>query len=156
MARAFRRTCKTDCSSPSSARRRKGLAWGCRSRRGSSTNTAARWSSSRLRAKAPPLTSCCPCIATEDDGVARILIIDDDQSVPRALQAALTKVGHEVTIATDAEEGRMLAEEQECEVVVADLHWEVGATKQPKPQGLDIIARLRATKPQLPIILMTA
>ncbi len=88
--------------------------------------------------------------------MAKILIIDDDKSVPRALQAALAKAGHTVEIATEAEEGLRLAEKQDFDVVVADLRWRVGSSTRHEPKGLDLIAQLRSTKPQLPVILMTA
>jgi len=92
----------------------------------------------------------------EDEVVAKILIIDDDRSVPKALQAALAKAGHEVEIATDAEEGLALAAKQDFEVVVADLQWKVAGTTRQEPKGLHLIAQLRSAKPQLPVILMTA
>ena len=88
--------------------------------------------------------------------MAKILIIDDDQHVPVALQAALTKAGHEVAIATVAEQGLALAEEQEFDVVLADLHWKVAGTTRLEPKGLDLVAQLRSSKPQIPVILITA
>ena len=88
--------------------------------------------------------------------MARILIIDDDQHVPVALQAALTKAGHNVAIATVAEQGLALAEKQAFDVVLADLHWKVAATTRLEPKGLEVVAQLRRSKPQLPVILITA
>jgi DNA-binding NtrC family response regulator len=88
--------------------------------------------------------------------MARILIIDDDQHVPVALQAALTKAGHNVAIATVAEQGLALAEKQAFDVVLADLHWKVAVTTRLEPKGLEVVAQLRRTKPQLPVILITA
>src|SRR5712692_1907226 len=156
MARAFLRKCKSDCSTRFSAPRRKAPVWVYRSRSGLSTSMAGRWNLNPFLAKARPSALCCRFIAMEDEVVAKILIIDDDRSVPKALQAALAKAGHEVEIATDAEEGLALAAMQDFEVVVADLHWKVTGTTRQEPKGLHLIAQLRGAKPQLPVILMTA
>jgi DNA-binding NtrC family response regulator len=88
--------------------------------------------------------------------VAKILIIDDDRSVPVALQAALRKAGNEVEITTDIDAGISRAEQGSFAVVVSDLQWEVPGTKRLKPRGLDLIERLRKSGRRVPIILMTA
>src|SRR5436309_9134732 len=128
MARAFRRKRKIDCSIPFSAPRREAPVWVCRLRPGLLTGMAARWNSRLLGARARPSASCCQFTAMEDEAMATILIIDDDKSdaggAPEALKAALSQNGHEVEIATDAEEGLALAKERDAfDVVFADLSW---------------------------------
>src|SRR5436190_2889467 len=105
---------------------------------------------------ARPLAWSCRFATMVNEVMAKILIIDDDQNVPVALQAALTKAGHEVAIATVAEQGLALAEKKEFDVVLADLHWKVAGTTRLEPKGLDLVAQLRSTKPQIPVILITA
>ena len=88
--------------------------------------------------------------------MAKILIIDDDESVPRALQAALQIAGHEVQIATDADEGLVRATEEDFGVIITDLHWQIRDSKRLEPKGLRLIELLHSVKPRLPVILMTA
>src|SRR5216117_927236 len=124
MARASRQRCRSDCSSRFSAPKRKAPAWDCPSQPGSSTNMAVHWSSGPRPGEARSSMFSCQWTAMEDEPVAQILIIDDDQSVPMALQAALGQVGHKVEIATDAEKGVTLVGQGEFDVVLLDLHWE--------------------------------
>src|SRR5258705_8845248 len=88
--------------------------------------------------------------------MTRILIIDDDKTVPRFLQEALREAGNEVEIATDAEEGLARAKQEDFDVVITDLHWDIPDTKRLEPKGLNLIDQLHQAMPQLPIIPMTA
>ena len=89
----------------------------------------------------------------------KVLIIDDDKSVPQFLQLALESVGNEVEIATDPEEGLFRANNEDFDVVITDLHWGTRRkpAKHPGPEkGLQLIDDLHNAKPTVPIILMTA
>jgi len=88
--------------------------------------------------------------------MTKILIIDDDEVVPVALQIALQSEGHDVEIATNADEGLARAARGEFEVVITDLHWDIPGTKRREEKGLGLIEQLHRAKPRLPIILMTA
>ena len=88
--------------------------------------------------------------------MTKILIIDDDEVVPVSLQIALQSEGHDVEIATNADEGLARAARGEFDVVIADLHWDVPGTKRRESKGLGLIEQLHRAKPRLPIILMTA
>ena len=62
--------------------------------------------------------------------MARILIIDDDEAVATALQHILVSEGNRVEVATNAENGLMLAQHQDFEVVITDLHWQASGSKR--------------------------
>ena len=86
--------------------------------------------------------------------MARILIIEDEESVATSLEGALSSEGNEVFIATDADQGLSRAQREVFDVVITDLNW---LDQQGKifPKGFELIERLHGTKPHLPIVLMT-
>ena len=88
--------------------------------------------------------------------MSRILLIDDDEQVAQALQAAFQVVGNVVEIATEAEQGLIRAAEEDFDVVITDLHWGIAGSKRPQEKGLELVEQLHKAKPHLPIILMTA
>ena len=81
--------------------------------------------------------------------MARILIIEDDNSVASALQDLLRAEGFEVEMQTDSAAGLAAALNGDHDVVVTDL-------QMPGVSGLEIIEHLQAAKPHLPVILITA
>src|SRR5713226_841152 len=86
----------------------------------------------------------------------KILIIDDDEPVATALQAALHSEGNTVEIATDTDSGLSRAEQENFDLVITDLHWPIKGSKRRDVKGLVVIEELHRAKPALPIILMTA
>ena len=84
--------------------------------------------------------------------MSRILLIDDDKGeIIRSIKKLLEKKNYSVVMATTAEQGLAFAQQEDFDAVLTDLELD----KEKKRQGLEIIKRLRAAKPQLPIILMT-
>src|SRR5438477_7460954 len=85
----------------------------------------------------------------------KILIIEDEQAVARSLKTVLELVGHHVETVASADQGLIRATETLFDVVITDL-------QLPGPGGLELlggfklISQLRAAKPHLPVILMTA
>lgn len=79
---------------------------------------------------------------------ARILAVDDEPAVLRALQRALTLEGYEVVVAEDGETALALAERQPPDLVILDV-------MLPGLDGLTICRRLRA-QTSAPILLLTA
>jgi nitrogen regulation protein NR(I) len=78
-----------------------------------------------------------------------ILLIEDDRGTASALEKVLAADGYTVNVAGRGDEGLDLASQRPCDLVITDL-------KLPGLSGLDLIARLHAAKPKLPIIMMTA
>lgn len=81
--------------------------------------------------------------------MAKILIIEDDDSVATALRDLLRAEGFGVDMATDPAEGLANAQSKSYNVVVTDL-------QMPGMSGLEIIEQLQRARPHLPVILITA
>ena len=81
--------------------------------------------------------------------MARILIIEDDNSVASALRDLLRAEGFDVEMQTDSAAGLTAALSGNHDVVVTDL-------QMPGVSGLEIIEQLQAAKPHLPVLLITA
>jgi nitrogen regulation protein NR(I) len=79
----------------------------------------------------------------------RLLIIEDDLSTAAALQKVLRAENYTVDLAERGDEGLAQARQQPYDLVITDL-------KLPGLGGLELVAQLRATKPKLPMIMMTA
>ncbi len=80
---------------------------------------------------------------------ARILIIDDEDILREDLAALLRDEGYSCRTASDGEEGVRLAEDEEPDVVLCDL-------VMPGIGGVEVVNRLAAARPELPVILITA
>jgi DNA-binding response OmpR family regulator len=79
---------------------------------------------------------------------ARILLVDDEQSIQTLLSYPLRKEGYEVVQATDGRQALDRFDEQSFDLVVLDL-------MLPRVDGLEVCRRLRA-KSSVPIIMLTA
>ena len=74
-----------------------------------------------------------------------------------ALQHVLTTEGNRVEIATNAETGLLLAQTQDFEVVITDLHWQAAGSKGlDSTRGISLVEQLHKARPQVPIVLITA
>jgi DNA-binding response OmpR family regulator len=82
------------------------------------------------------------------DRLARILLVDDEQSIQTLLSYPLRRDGYEVVQATDGREALDRFDEQAFDLVVLDL-------MLPKIDGLEVCRRLR-THSSVPIIMLTA
>jgi DNA-binding response OmpR family regulator len=82
------------------------------------------------------------------EGAARILLVDDEQSVQTLLAYPLRKDGFEVVAAHDGREALDRFAEQRFDLVVLDI-------MLPKLDGIEVCRRMR-TRSQVPIIMLTA
>ncbi len=79
----------------------------------------------------------------------RLLIIDDEDILREDLAALLRDEGYTCRTAPDGEEGVRLAEDEEPDVVLCDL-------VMPGLGGVEVVRRLAASLPEVPVILFTA
>ena len=79
----------------------------------------------------------------------RILLIEDDPGAASALQKVLEAEGYRVELAERGDDGLAQAQSGSFDLVLTDV-------KLPGIGGLELAAQLRAAKPKLPIIMMTA
>jgi CheY-like chemotaxis protein len=87
----------------------------------------------------------------EPPGAGRdVLLVEDDESLALMYRRALERSGHQVTLATDGEQGLKLATSIDYDAVVLD----VGL---PKIDGLDVLARIREREDlaHLPVIVLS-
>jgi DNA-binding NtrC family response regulator len=84
-----------------------------------------------------------------------ILIIEDDEELARSVENVLQQEGYLVALAPSAEAGLARAKETPVDVVLTDLQLP-GPDGMDEKAGLDLIHKLHAVNPQLPIIVMTA
>jgi DNA-binding response OmpR family regulator len=82
------------------------------------------------------------------EGAARILLVDDEQSVQTLLAYPLRKDGHEVVSALDGRQALERFAEGRFDLVVLDV-------MLPGLDGIEVCRRLRA-RSQVPIIMLTA
>jgi len=77
--------------------------------------------------------------------MATIVLIDDDEQLRRLFQVALEGAGYRVLTAEDGKHGLRLLEHQEADVFVVEIF-------MPEMDGLELIPRLRKTRPATKII----
>ena len=82
------------------------------------------------------------------EGIAKILLVDDEQSVQTLLSYPLRKDGYEVVSAVDGQEALQRFAEQRFDLVILDL-------MLPRLDGIEVCRRMRS-RSQVPIIMLTA
>jgi len=78
----------------------------------------------------------------------KTLVIDDEISICRSLEALLSKEGYQVTMANSGAAGLSLVDDSDFDVVFTDL-------RLPDMSGLDILARIKKKRPFTQLILIT-
>ena len=89
---------------------------------------------------APPATSTT---------TARLLIIDDEPSIRESLETLLILEGFDVTLAIDGVQGLETLSRQDFDLLLLDL-------ALPGESGIDLLPRITAMHPHLPVIMITA
>jgi DNA-binding response OmpR family regulator len=78
-----------------------------------------------------------------------VLTVEDDHAIRRGIVDSLSFAGYRVSEASNGHEGSELALGQDLDLLLLDL-------VLPGPGGLDILRRVRAARPTLPVIILTA
>ncbi|HEU4868482.1 MAG TPA: response regulator transcription factor [Actinomycetota bacterium] len=79
----------------------------------------------------------------------RVLLIEDDPRIQEVVERGLTPRGFVITCASDGVSGVELAIKLQSDVVLLDL-------MLPGKSGLQVLQEIRAVKPRLPVIALTA
>jgi DNA-binding response OmpR family regulator len=79
----------------------------------------------------------------------RILAIEDEPAILRLLERGLTGAGHQVTTASSGEDGVVLAGDESVALVLLDI-------TLPELDGHQVLSRIRARRPELPVLMLTA
>jgi DNA-binding NtrC family response regulator len=84
----------------------------------------------------------------------RILVADDQQDIIDALRLLLSDEGYEVSPARSPSEALERLEAADCDLVLLDLNYTRDTTSG--QEGFDLMERIRALDPTLPVLVMTA
>jgi two-component system, cell cycle response regulator CpdR len=80
--------------------------------------------------------------------VARILVVDDEREIRKAVQRALERDGHEVTVAVDGLDGARAVRSLAVDLALIDIH-------MPEMDGIELLVNLKAAAPTMPVIVMS-
>ena len=90
---------------------------------------------------------------TNENAVAakkRILLVDDDFEIIESMRMLLEAKGHEVLVARDGNQGLVMAEREDPDLMILDM-------MMPKRSGFLVLEKLRRSRPvPLKIIMITA
>ncbi len=79
----------------------------------------------------------------------KILVVDDDPTVNDLVSSILTDAGYRVHTAEDPEVALSMFEEDRFNLVLTDV-------VMPKMDGIQLLSRVRALRPEVPVVLITA
>lgn len=79
----------------------------------------------------------------------KILVVEDEKPISDILKFNLAKSGYEVLCAYDGEEGLNIALEENVDLILLDV-------MLPKMEGFDVLKKVRETKQNVPILMLTA
>jgi len=95
-------------------------------------------------------TSPEPGVALADRSGKRILLVDDDQEIVESMKAVLESRGYQIMVARDGNQGLLMAESEEPDLVVLDM-------MMPKRSGFLVLEKLRRSRPDpMRVIMITA
>jgi two-component system response regulator HydG len=78
----------------------------------------------------------------------RVLVVDNDEALARAMEESLAKVGYECVVATSGPEGARKIETDTFDIVVTDLVMN-------DVDGMEVLSRARQALPDAKVILVT-
>jgi DNA-binding response OmpR family regulator len=80
----------------------------------------------------------------------RILLVDDDREIVESMRIALESSGYEILIARDGNQGLVMVERDDPDLVILDM-------MMPKRSGFLVLEKVRRTRPvPLRVIMITA
>ena len=79
----------------------------------------------------------------------KILVVDDEPNSREGLTKILIKEGYEVVAAASGKEALKEAEKEDIDLIITDL-------KMPEISGTDILEKIRESKPDIGVIIVTA
>lgn len=91
----------------------------------------------------------------------KILLVDDERLVRRSLEKTLMRAGFDVETAGDVQEGLELFQEaldegEPFDIAILDLNMPNFEGNDDPDAGLELLSRLLALTPDLPVIVLTA
>jgi DNA-binding response OmpR family regulator len=88
--------------------------------------------------------------ASKPAGGKRVLLVDDDNEIMESMRTVLESKGYEILVARDGNQGLVMAEKENPDLVVLDM-------MMPKRSGFLVLERLRRSRPvPMRVIMITA
>src|SRR5262245_39063368 len=84
---------------------------------------------------------------------ARVLVVDDDPSVTASLSLLLKQHGYQPRVAASPGEAATRVRQEPVDLVLQDMNFSRSTTGE---EGLALLQELRAIRPELPVVLITA
>lgn len=81
--------------------------------------------------------------------MAHILVVDDDKAICHTLKSHFKQKGFDVSLATTAEEGIAQGLSSNIDAIISDI-------RLPGKGGMELLSEIKAQKPALPVIMITA
>jgi two-component system, OmpR family, alkaline phosphatase synthesis response regulator PhoP len=78
----------------------------------------------------------------------KLLLVEDDVFLVNMYKSKLEDEGYDLLVANNGEEGLFLAQKEEIDLLILDL-------MLPKMSGVVLLEKLRETKPDLPVLILT-
>ncbi len=104
----------------------------------------------RKTAKSVPESRSATDSAPGQGSGKRILLVDDDQEIVESMRTVLETRGYQILVARDGNQGLVMAESEEPDLVVLDM-------MMPKRSGFLVLEKLRRTRPDpMRVIMITA
>ena len=89
-------------------------------------------------------------VATKKCDGKRVLLVDDDTEIVESMRTVLESRGYEILIARDGNQGLLMAEKDDPDLVVLDM-------MMPKRSGFLVLEKLRRSRPvPMKVIMITA
>jgi DNA-binding response OmpR family regulator len=102
------------------------------------------------KAGVPAEAAATSAAGVADRGGKRILLVDDDSEIVESMRTVLETRGYEILVAKDGNQGLVLAESEEPDLVVLDM-------MMPKRSGFLVLEKLRRSRPDpMRVIMITA
>jgi DNA-binding NtrC family response regulator len=83
------------------------------------------------------------------NGLASILVIDDEVSIRESLEVLLTLEGYAVSLAGDGQEGLRILDTESFDLLLLDLNL-------PGQSGIELLPQIKERQPEMPVIMITA
>jgi EAL domain-containing protein (putative c-di-GMP-specific phosphodiesterase class I) len=87
-------------------------------------------------------------VPAAQEGATRVLVVDDEPAMLRALSRLLEEAGHRVLTASNGHDAVRTLTTNEVDVVVSDV-------SMPGMNGIELLRAIRAHDPDVPVLLMT-
>ncbi len=107
-------------------------------------------SAAATKAATPVASPSAAASGVADRGGKRILLVDDDSEIVESMRTVLETRGYEILVAKDGNQGLVMAESEEPDLVVLDM-------MMPKRSGFLVLEKLRRSRPDpMRVIMITA